>query len=125
MFAFERRAASWRELSVWRTFLQFPRRRATLLGTRAITLPLGAGLGCGVGLVGLDRVYLQRSAAKSMTGFLAFAVLVLLACNDAWSAGLFDESVRARMLNQAMGASRTSRASTTTFTSTSTDRCFP
>ena len=37
-----------------------------------------------------------------MTGFLAFAVLVL-ACNDAWSAGLFDESVRARMLNQGDG----------------------
>jgi predicted membrane-bound spermidine synthase len=41
-------------------------------------------------------------SAKSMTGFLAFAVLVL-ACNDAWSAGLFDESVRARMLNQGDG----------------------
>jgi hypothetical protein len=38
-----------------------------------------------------------------MTGFLAFVVLVLLACNDAWSAGLFDESVQARMLNQGDG----------------------
>ena len=75
-----------------------------LIGTRAITLLLGAaGLGCGVCLVGLDRICLQRSATKSMTGFLAFAVLVLLACNDAWSAGLFDESVRARMLNQGDG----------------------
>jgi spermidine synthase len=68
-----------------------------LIGTRAITLLLGAaGLGCAICLVAFDR---QSKAAKSVLGLFAFAVIVL-ACNRAWSDGLFDESVRARMLKQ-------------------------
>jgi spermidine synthase len=74
-----------------------------LIGTRAITLLLGAaGLGCGLCLVALDRIFMQRSAAKSVIEVFAYAVFVL-AGSDAWSAGLFDESVRARMLKHADG----------------------
>jgi spermidine synthase len=56
-----------------------------------------AGVGCGVCLMALNRVHLPRKAAKSVTGLIAFGVLVL-ASNRTWSGGLFDESVRARML---------------------------
>jgi len=74
-----------------------------LIGTRAITLLLGAaGVGCGLCLMALDRVHSQRKAAKSLMALIAFAVLVL-ACNRAWSEGLFDESVRARMLKHEDG----------------------
>jgi predicted membrane-bound spermidine synthase len=69
-----------------------------LIGTRAITLLLGAvGLGCGVGLIALDRLQSPRKAAKSMTGLMAVAVF-MLSCNRAWSDGLFDASVRTRLL---------------------------
>ena len=69
-----------------------------LIGTRAITLLLGAaGIGCAICLVTLDRVHLQGKAAKSMAGLFAF-VVVLLACSRAWTGDLFDESVRAQML---------------------------
>jgi spermidine synthase len=74
-----------------------------LVGTRAITLLLGAaGVGCGLCLMALDRVCSPRKAAKSVTGLIALAVLVL-AGHRAWSEGLFDESVRARMLQHADG----------------------
>jgi hypothetical protein len=77
-----------------------------LTGTRAITLLLGAaGVGCGVCLMALNRVHLPRKAAKSVTGLIAFGVLVL-ACNRTWSGGLFDESVRARMLKHDDGDAR-------------------
>ena len=74
-----------------------------VLGTRAITLLLGAvGVGCGTCLMALDRLYAQRKAAKSIMGLFVFAVLVL-ACNRAWPRDLLDESVRARMLKHADG----------------------
>jgi spermidine synthase len=74
-----------------------------LIGTRAITLLLGAaGIGCGLCLIALDRVHSPRKAAKSVAGFVALAVL-MLAGNRAWSEGLFDGAVRARMLQHADG----------------------
>src|ERR1700676_1189106 len=61
-----------------------------LIGTRAITLLLGAaGVGCGLCLVAFDRVHSPRKTPRSVTGLIAFAVLVL-ACNPTWSAGLFN-----------------------------------
>jgi spermidine synthase len=69
-----------------------------LIGTRAITLLLGAvGVGCGLCLMALDRMHSSHKTARSITGLITFAVLVL-ACNRAWSGELFDENVRARML---------------------------
>jgi spermidine synthase len=71
-----------------------------LIGTRAITLLLGAvGVGCGLCLMGLNRMHSSQKAAKSITALIAFAVLVV-ACNRTWSGELFDESVRARMLKR-------------------------
>jgi predicted membrane-bound spermidine synthase len=75
------------------TFLLIP-----LIGTRAITLLLGAvGIGCGLCLMAVDRMHSPRKASKYITGLIAFAVLVL-AGNRTWSGELFDESVRTRML---------------------------
>ncbi|HXW26603.1 MAG TPA: fused MFS/spermidine synthase [Xanthobacteraceae bacterium] len=64
-----------------------------LIGTRAITMALGAaGLACGAGLIALDR-----AAAKSAAALVALAALAL-GGDGARAADLFDESVRARML---------------------------
>lgn len=74
-----------------------------LIGTRAITLLLGAaGIACAICLVALDRLRWPGKAAKSVAGLFAFAVVVLT-CHSAWAGGLFDESVRARMLKQSDG----------------------
>jgi spermidine synthase len=74
-----------------------------LIGTHAITLWLGAaGIGCGLCLMALDRVHSLRKAETSITVLIAFVVLTL-AGNRAWSEGLFDESVRARMLQHGDG----------------------
>jgi spermidine synthase len=71
-----------------------------LIGTRAITLLLGAaGVACAVCLIVLDRVRSPGKAAKSVIGLIVFAVLVV-GCGRAWSADLFDESVRAQMLKR-------------------------
>jgi predicted membrane-bound spermidine synthase len=70
------------------------------IGTRAITLLLGAaGLCCGLLLVTLDRAILRGKAARSATGIIAFAMLIL-AGNHASSNDLFDEKVRAQILKQ-------------------------
>jgi predicted membrane-bound spermidine synthase len=69
-----------------------------LIGTHAITLLLGGvGVGCGLCLIALDRVYSSQVTVRSVTGLVAFALLVL-ACDCAWSADLFDQSVRSLML---------------------------
>jgi spermidine synthase len=74
-----------------------------LIGTRAITLLLGvAGVGCGLCLMALDRLCSARSAAKSVTGLVALAALVLV-CDRASAQDLFDESIRAAMLKHADG----------------------
>ncbi len=74
-----------------------------LIGTRAITLLLGAaGVGCGLCLIVLDRIHRSGKDAKSVAGLIAFAMLVL-ASNCAWSESLFDESVRAQMLKHSDG----------------------
>ncbi len=71
-----------------------------LIGTRAITLLLGAaGLACALCLIVLDRVRAQRNAAKSAAGLIVFALLVT-GGGRAWSADLFDESTRAQMLKR-------------------------
>jgi spermidine synthase len=71
-----------------------------LIGTRAITLVLGAvGVGCGLVLVGVDRA-LARGALKSAGFVLALAALAALAAaaGGARADALFDGSVRAAML---------------------------
>jgi spermidine synthase len=50
----------------------------------------------------LNRIHSLGKGAGSVTGLIAFAVL-MLACNCAWSEGLFDESVRAQMLKHGDG----------------------
>ncbi len=71
-----------------------------LIGTHAITLLLGgAGIGCGLCLIALDRVHSPRTIIRSVMGLVVFALLVP-ACNRARSADLFDESVRSLMLKQ-------------------------
>jgi spermidine synthase len=72
-----------------------------LIGTRAITLLLGAaGIFCGLCLMALERLY-----ARQKVETLALAILVVLAvsCGGARSEGLFDESVRAKMLKHEEG----------------------
>jgi predicted membrane-bound spermidine synthase len=72
-----------------------------LIGTRAITLLLGAaGIFCGVCLMALERIYARRKIET-----LAIAILTVLAlgCGGARSDGLLDESVRAKMLNHEEG----------------------
>jgi spermidine synthase len=74
-----------------------------LIGTRAITLLLGAaGLGCALCLIVLDRVGASRSAGKSAAGLIVFALLVV-ASGHAGAAELFDQSVRAQMLKHSDG----------------------
>ncbi len=69
-----------------------------LIGTRAITLLLGAaGVVCALCLIVLDRVSASRGAGKSAAGLVVFAVLVV-ASGRAGAADLFDQSVRAQML---------------------------
>jgi predicted membrane-bound spermidine synthase len=73
------------------------------IGTRAITLLLGAaGLCCGLLLITLDRTILRGKGARSATGIIAFAMLIL-AGNHASSNDLFDEKVRAQILKQSDG----------------------
>jgi predicted O-methyltransferase YrrM len=50
----------------------------------------------------LNRIHSLRKDASSVPGLIAFAVL-MLACNCAWSEGLFDESARAQMLKHGDG----------------------
>jgi spermidine synthase len=74
-----------------------------LIGTRAITLLLGAaGLACALGLIVLDRVRAARGAGKSAAGLIVFAVLVV-ASGRAGAADLFDQSVRAQVLRHTDG----------------------
>jgi spermidine synthase len=69
------------------------------IGTRAITLVLGAaGLCCGLLLFALGR----HRPAKGAAALAAFAVLVL-GCDRAWSDDVFDASVRAQMLKHGDG----------------------
>jgi predicted membrane-bound spermidine synthase len=70
-----------------------------LIGTRAITLLLGAaGIFCGVCLMALERLCAQRKVET-----LAILAALALSCGGARSEGLFDESVRAKMLKHADG----------------------
>jgi spermidine synthase len=79
------------------TFLLIP-----LIGTRAITLCLGAaGVACALCLIVLDRVRVARGAGKS-AGLVVLAVLVL-ASGRAGAADLFDESIRTQMLRHSDG----------------------
>jgi len=72
------------------------------IGTRAITLLLGAvGLCCGLLMFALDRMRLPGKGARA-AGLVAFAVL-MLAGNRAWSDSLIDENVRAQMLKHGDG----------------------
>jgi predicted membrane-bound spermidine synthase len=74
-----------------------------LIGTRAITLLLGAvGLCCGLLLIALDRLLSPGRGAQSAMGIIAFAML-MVASNHAWSNGLVDETVRAQMLKHGDG----------------------
>jgi predicted membrane-bound spermidine synthase len=72
------------------------------IGTRAITLLLGAvGLCCGLLVFALDRVRLPGKGVRA-AGLVAFAVFVL-AGNRAWSDSLVDENARAQMLKHGDG----------------------
>ncbi|HEV3394544.1 MAG TPA: fused MFS/spermidine synthase [Xanthobacteraceae bacterium] len=74
-----------------------------LIGTRAITLTLGAaGIACGLCLTALGRVRSPRKAAKLAAVLIAVAVLGL-ASGRASPQRLVDESMRARMLEHADG----------------------
>ena len=74
-----------------------------LIGTRAITLLLGAaGIGCALCLIVLGRVRAPPKTETSVTGAIVLAAL-LLTCGRAWSEDLFDASVRAQMLKHGDG----------------------
>src|SRR5262249_5276593 len=74
-----------------------------LIGTRAITMSLGAaGAVCGLALMGGDWIRPPQKAAKVAAGLVAL-VRVALAGHGAWSADLFDARVRAQMLKHADG----------------------
>ncbi|HEX3504964.1 MAG TPA: fused MFS/spermidine synthase [Xanthobacteraceae bacterium] len=74
-----------------------------LIGTRAITLLLGAaGLCCALLLIAFDRVLPRTKAAKSTTAVIAFTAL-MIAGTSARSSDLFDEAVRADMLKHSDG----------------------
>ncbi|HUC48115.1 MAG TPA: fused MFS/spermidine synthase [Xanthobacteraceae bacterium] len=74
-----------------------------LIGTRAITLLLGAaGLGCALLLIAFDRVFAPGKGFRSTLGVIMFAALIATSRN-AWSDGLIDESVRAQMLQHGDG----------------------
>jgi spermidine synthase len=73
-----------------------------LIGTRAITLLLGAaGIACALCLMVLDRVY-RPGKAGSMMGFVFFAMLVCTG-HAARAENLIDENIRAQMLKAADG----------------------
>jgi spermidine synthase len=73
------------------------------IGTRAITLGLGAvGIGCGLSLFALDRVYVAKQGVLSTAGLVVFAVLAL-ASHHACADDLIDENVRAQMLKHSDG----------------------
>ena len=68
-----------------------------LLGTRAITLLLGAvGVVCGLALIGVARGSRGRSAAAG----LVIVATLAIAPSRAWAAEPFDEAIRAAMLKQ-------------------------
>jgi spermidine synthase len=74
-----------------------------LIGTRAITLLLGAaGLACALCLIVLDRIRASRSAGKSAAGLMVLALLVV-GCGRAGAADLFDQSLRTQMRKHADG----------------------
>jgi spermidine synthase len=78
------------------TFVLIP-----MIGTRAITLALGAaGVCCAVALIALDRVHTPGKSARA--ALVAFALL-LLGGHRALADGPFDETVRAQMLKHADG----------------------
>jgi spermidine synthase len=74
-----------------------------MIGTRAITLWLGAaGICSGLLLVALDRVHLPKKGVRSTAGLVAFVVLAL--ANSRVSAvDLIDENMRAQMLKHSDG----------------------
>jgi spermidine synthase len=73
-----------------------------MIGTRAITLLLGAAGGaCALCLIAFDRVR-ARDAGTSAIGLIVFAVLAV-GCGRAGAAELFDEGVRAQMLKHSDG----------------------
>jgi spermidine synthase len=79
------------------TFILIP-----TIGTRAITLALGAvGLLCAAALIALGRAR-ARPGTQSTAGLIAFALLAL-ASHRAHADGPFDEAVRAQMLKHADG----------------------
>jgi spermidine synthase len=74
-----------------------------LIGTRAITLLLGAaGLGCALLLIAFDRVLASGKGVRSTLGVIAFVAL-MAASNNARSDSLIDEGVRAQMLQHGDG----------------------
>jgi spermidine synthase len=74
-----------------------------LIGTRAITLALGAaGLACALCLIVLDRIGARRDVGKSAALLVVLAVLAV-GCGSAGAAELFDQSVRAQMLKHSDG----------------------
>jgi len=78
------------------TFLLIP-----MIGTRAITLSLGAaGLACGLLLIALPRLERGRSAAATIAVLLALAALVPFLAR---AESLVDEGVRAAMLKHPDG----------------------
>src|SRR5207253_10613287 len=73
------------------------------IGTRAITLALGAvGISCGLFLVALDRMHPAKHGVRSTAGLVVFAVLVL-ASNRVCADDLIDENARAQMLKHGDG----------------------
>lgn len=73
------------------------------IGTRAITLTLGAtGLCCAVALIALRRTPGPGNGARSAAGLIALTLLALSA-HRAHADGPFDEAVRSQMLKHADG----------------------
>jgi spermidine synthase len=79
------------------TFLLIP-----IIGTRAITLTLGAaGVGCALILIAVDHVGSSRKGAKALAGLLICAAFAF--GGRAQGESLIDESVRAQMLAHRSG----------------------
>ncbi len=98
-----------------------------LIGTRAITLALGAaGAVCGLILIALPRLG-RRARSGAMAGFALMAFVGLAAgasSGPSLAQGLFDEGVRADMLKRPNGrVAHVETANTTTFSSPSAARC--
>ncbi len=73
------------------------------IGTRAITLVLGAaGLCCAGALIALDRARARGNGPRAAVGLIAL-VLLALSGHRAHAADPFDETVRAHMLKRADG----------------------